>query len=45
MYISKPINFEKNESIESITLELNQIFEKMILKILINGFGHTIDGK
>ena len=32
MYISKPINFEKNESIESITLELNQILEKMILK-------------
>ena len=32
MYISKPLNFEKNNSIESITLELNQILERMILK-------------
>ena len=32
MYISKPLNFEKNNSIENITLELNQILERMILK-------------
>jgi len=32
LIISKPIKFEKNLSIESITLQLNKILEKMILK-------------
>ena len=30
--IMEPLNFENNESIENITLELNQILEKMIVK-------------
>ena len=30
--IDKPIKFEKNLSIEEITLKLNKILEKMILK-------------
>ena len=32
MYVSKPINFQKNNNISNITLKLNQILEKMILK-------------
>ena len=30
--INNPINFTKEDSIENITLKLNQILEKMILK-------------
>ena len=30
--INDPINFSKEDSIENITLKLNQILEKMILK-------------
>ena len=30
--INDPINFSKEDSIENITLTLNQILEKMILK-------------
>ena len=32
MHVSKPINFQKNNNISNITLKLNQILEKMILK-------------
>ena len=32
MFVSKPILFDKNESVEEITLKLNKILEKMILK-------------
>ena len=30
--IMAPIEFQKNQSIEDITLKLNQVLEKMILK-------------
>ena len=39
-----PIEFQKNQSIEDITLKLNQVLEKMILKTLTNGYGLTTDG-
>ena len=42
--INEPIKFEKNETLEKITLELNKILEDMIRKNLISGFGLTIDG-
>ena len=32
MHVSKPINFQKDNNISNITLKLNQILEKMILK-------------
>ena len=40
----KPIKFDDNLSIDKISLELNRILEKMILKILTSGFGPTTDG-
>ena len=36
--------FSKNETIESITLSLNSILEKMIVINPVNGYGHTIVG-
>ena len=32
IFIHDPINFSKEETVENITLKLNQILEKMILK-------------
>ena len=47
MEVLKPIEFQKTNDPESdkiITIRINQIIEKMILKIQDNGYGHTEDG-
>ena len=45
MYVLEPIKINKSKSISEISAFLNNILEKMILKMLINGFGHMIGGK
>ena len=48
MEIQQPINYEKTQNYEedkkNITIKINGIIEKMILKILVNGFGLILDG-
>jgi hypothetical protein len=42
--IMKPLNFKNDQTIENITLKLNKLLEKMILKNPHNGFGLIIGG-